>query len=128
MKWEYFASGALKILFVTPHAIEEREVLLGRVNTSDTETTAPTHGVLSGQMVDRFTYYIFGTWMPRNQGAEKSRPLYSESHAAFRRIGFPLTTRLATRVLGEFSTFCNWRYSRGVSSSVMKFLQLTYCG
>ena len=71
---------ALKILFVTAHTIEVREVLLGPINTSHAETSASAHRVLNGEMVDPFTDYLFGTWMPRNQGAEKRMMWFLNGH------------------------------------------------
>ena len=68
------------VLLATLHAFEEREVRFGPINASQAETPAPAHGVLNGEMVDPFAYYLFGMWMPRNQGAEKRMIWFLKGH------------------------------------------------
>lgn len=80
MNGDFSPARSLEILFATQHTIEEREVRFGPVNTSHAETPAPAHGVLSGEMVYPFTDYLFGTWMPRNQGAEKRMMWFLNDH------------------------------------------------
>jgi hypothetical protein len=44
------------------------------------EAPAPALGVLNGEMVDPFTYYLFGTGMPGNQGSEKRMMWFLDCH------------------------------------------------